>query len=121
MSASDGHWQSQWHPATTDRFAVILMDMAKGVFIIAGVWVLLCALAELFAEQLAWPRVPFLFVSQLVATLICFLASLKFLAQSRTSAEIPGYTLGVVAAVLSGLWLACVGYVALTLDFSVIG
>ncbi len=87
------------------------------LFLIAGAYAALCAPTILFVERLGWPQGPF-HVTQLLAAMLCFPASLVFLWRTRGAPFGAQRWLAVVAAVLTGLWIAFVIYVVLTLDFS---
>ena len=96
-----------------------LAGMDKVAFIVAGGWALLCAPAILIAEHCRLSQVPF-HLSRPPATFVCLVSSVAFLARTRGSGSVFWRALAVVAALLSGLWLAFIVYVFLTLDFSMI-
>lgn len=90
---------------------------SKRVFISAGVYAVACAPAILLAERFGWPE-SFFHITQFVAAVLCFLAAGLYLWSTRGLRFDGRRRLAGVACVLSGLWLAFVVYVLLTLDFS---
>lgn len=95
-------------------------SIAHSLFMGAGIYALACVPAILLAERLGWSQ-SFFHATQLVATILCFPAAAFFLWRTRGLRFNWARCLALVACVLSGLWLACVIYVLLSLDFSAIG
>ena len=87
------------------------------LFMGAGVYALACAPAILLAERLGWSQ-SFFHVTQLVATILCGLAAALFLWLTRGARFDWARKIAIIACVLSGLWMAFVLYVFITLDFS---
>ena len=89
----------------------------KWLFLVGGICAALCAPAILVAERFAWSQRPF-HVTQMLAVMLGFPASLAFLWRTRRSPLSAERWLALAAAVLSGLWLCFIICVLLTLDFS---
>jgi hypothetical protein len=94
-------------------------SLSRVAFLISGGCALLCVPAILIAEQRGWSQVPFN-VAQFLATIVCFVSSVTFLVRYWGSESASGFerSLAVVAAILSGFWLAVCFYVILILDMS---
>lgn len=104
-------------PSTPTAVLNGITSIAHSLFMGAGTYALACAPAILIAERLGWSQ-SFFHITQLVATILCFPAAAFFLWQTRglrcTWAR--GFAWGALG--LSGLWLAFILYVLLSLDFS---
>ena len=94
-----------------------ITSIAHFLFMGTGIYALACAPAILLAERLGWSQ-SFFHATQLVATILCVPAAACFLWNTRGLRFTWARCFAFVACVLSGLWLAFVLYVFLTLDFS---
>ena len=90
---------------------------SKLLFLTTGGYALLCMPAILLAEHYGWPQTPF-HLTQIVATLLCFPASVLFLWLTKGTRFSWHRSLGIVAAILSGLWVVFFCYVFLTFDLT---
>ena len=94
-------------------------SIARILFMGAGVYALTCAAAILIMERLGWSQ-SFFHVTQIVATILCGLAAALFLWLTRGARFDWARRVAITACVLSGLWMALVLYIFITLDFSAI-
>jgi hypothetical protein len=97
-----------------------LTAVSRWLFIASGLYALSCAPAILVAERMHWPQSA-LHLSQFVAALLCWPASLMVIWRSRASPGRGRTALAAVAASLCSLWMAFVVYVVLHFDLSQIG
>jgi hypothetical protein len=70
-----------------------------------GLYAVLCAPLILLAERYGWSEGPF-HVTQLLATLVCFLSSIVFIRGDKPASVRWQRAVAIVALTLSGLWLA---------------
>ena len=97
-----------------------MTSIALALFMGAGIYALACAPAILLAERLGWSQ-SFFHATQFVATILCVTVAPFFLWITRGLRFNWARWFALIACVLSGLWLAFVIYVLMSLDFSAIG
>ncbi len=83
----------------------------------SGAYALLCAPAILVAEQQGWPERP-LHSTQLLATLVCLMTSVRYLRSTRGCSLGIRRPLALAVSVASGLWVGFVCFVVLVFMFS---
>lgn len=97
----------------TSRTAAVL----RPVFLLSGLCTLACIPGILAAERFGWSERPF-HAAQMLAALLCFVASVGCLLTGRWSMSVGSRVAAAGAAVLSGLYLAFLAWVMARIDFS---
>jgi hypothetical protein len=93
---------------------------SKWSFLGAGIVVLACIPAVFLAERYSWSQFP-IHSAQFLAAALCFTASLVFLGSTKGLRSTLEGWLAIVAAVLSGVWIAIFVFVVFFINFDSMG
>lgn len=91
--------------------------LLRAGMLFSGLCALACIPGILAAERFGWSERPF-HATQMLAVLLCFVASVGYLLMGRRSMSSGSRLLAVTTAILSGSYLAFLAWVLARIDFS---
>ena len=100
-----------------NQVTTLPVGLLRAGMLLSGLCALACIPGILAAERFGWSERPF-HATQILATLLCFVASVGYLLMGRRSMRAGSRVLAVTAAILSGSYLAFLAWVLTRIDFS---
>jgi len=89
------------------------------LFIVTGIYALLCFPAVLIAELYNWPE-KYIHISAFISSGLCFVSACVYYFRTRNTPITLSRGLAIAAIILAGLWVSFVVFVVAIIDFSAI-